>query len=455
MRPGVRARGHLASRSASDGGRSVETYTGTDATGRHDGRAVFDRKPARIVAGLSAALPALSAIVPLASVATALFLPIRSRTPWSQWHRLLIATATLSALMMVVSGLMADSGPQWPQILSAVVFGLCVIGFSKVASDVSTTAQILAVAGLGTTAYFAVVGRNESHELTVLWKYGVALPFTIAVVYLACRFGRRLTPIFTLGAIAFVSLVLEYRSFSGICLAAVVAWLFHSRAGTSRWWVLRAGFLGALLAVVFNVIINVIESGVFGISLQQKTQNQLDGGGPAILSGRVEPPLSVAAISEKPLVGWGNPQEIGEQTLSLGGRFANAIGMYDIPAYRQIWIRSDGQISLHSILFESWVSGGVLAAIFPLALIALFAVALFKARGRFYPLIAVVCVQGVWDVLFSPWAVNRSALMALGALLAIFAITQQGRASSTADALASAPQAYLRTTVDRPSSTAL
>ncbi|RIJ53278.1 hypothetical protein DZG00_01540 [Clavibacter lycopersici] len=330
--------------------------------------------------------------------------------------------SALSIVAMLASGVLSAPGPYWPQILSALIFAACVFGYAKFAADVPAMTQILAAAGAGTVIYYLAFGRAGSYDLQVLWKYAIALPFTAAVLYFACRSGRRLLPVLSLGAVALLSLVFEFRSFSGICIAAIIAWLFHSRAGTSRWWVARAAVLGGLLTVAFNVIVSVIESGAFGYALQTKTENQLEGGGPAILSGRVEPPLSVAAISENPLLGWGNPQAIGERTLGVAAEFARAIGMNDIGSYRGIWVRADGSISLHSILFESWVSGGLLAALLPIALIALFVAAVFRAHGRFYPLIALISIQGIWDVVFSPWAGNRAALLGISALIAVFSL---------------------------------
>jgi hypothetical protein len=385
-------------------------------------RETLQRPSARVIAGVLAAIPLVSSLFPAAAAATLILLPVKAWVAYSKWIKVILAASGLSVLAMLISGFASPAGPYWTQILGVGVFALCFLGYMKLVDRVASLATVLASAGAATTLYVLLVGWDGSHEISTLWKYGIALPFSIFLLYFACRGSSRLMPLVLLGGLALLSLIFEYRSFSGVCLSAVIAWLFHSRAGTGKWWLLRAGSLGGLLILGFNLILAAIESGAFGDSLRSKTIYQLEGGGPALLSGRVEPPLSWAAISERPLQGWGNPQNLGSETFALGGRFAKSIGMYDLSAYQRIWLRQDGRVSLHSILFESWVSGGALAALLPIALIVLFVVAVFRASGRFYPLIALVSIQGLWDVLFSPWAGNRSVLLALSALVAVFSI---------------------------------
>lgn len=376
--------------------------------------------------GLSAAVPVISSMVPAATVLSAALLPMRAAAPWTRWVKSILWSAALAVVAMFIAGAYSPAGWYTTHILGVVVFALCLTGFSKVAGTVDDAAAMLAIAGAATVVYFVVVGWDGSRELEVIWKYGIAFPATAAILYITSR-AHRLLPIIALGGLAVASLALEYRSFSGLCLAAIVAWVFHSRAGSSRYWWLRAGIVAGFLIGISTVLIAVIESGAFGESLRSKTEWQLSGGGPALLSGRVEPPLSLAAIVQNPVGGWGNPNAIRTDTLGLGAQFANSIGMYDLPSYYRMWVRADGRISLHSILFESWVTGGILAAIFPLALIALFVVTLFRASGRLYPLVALVCIQGVWDVLFSPWAENRAALLAASLLVAALALREANR----------------------------
>jgi hypothetical protein len=377
------------------------------------------------ILGLSAAIPTVSSMLPLAvPISAGVFLFLRSATPWSRWTKLLTALAIGSGVAMTVSGLFSRPGIYVTQVVACVVFAFCLIGFTKVAANVLGGARVLVSASLGTAAYSVIVGWDGSRDFIVLWKYALAFPVAVCVLYMVCKMSTRILPVVVLVILAVSSLMWEYRSFSGVCIATVVAWIFHTRTGSGRWWFARAGALGVATIVVSQLVLTAIQQGTFGESLRSKTEWQLSGGGPAILSGRVEPPLSLAAIVARPLEGWGNPNAIDHETFNLGIHLANSLGMWNNDVYYNQWIRPRSGVALHSILFESWVTGGFLAALFPILLLSLFGFTLFKARGTFYPLVAFVSVQGIWDILFSPWGTNRAALLAASAFLAVLAVSQ-------------------------------
>ena len=96
--------------------------------------------------------------------------------------------------------------------------------------------------------------------------------------------------------------------------------------------------------------------------------------------------------------------------------------MSDPATYLPLWVREDGLVSLHSVFFISWVEGGVLAVAFPTLLLWLFGKATLTARGRWAPLVVVTSLQGIWDVMFSPWGANKSVVVASSVILASLAV---------------------------------
>jgi hypothetical protein len=220
------------------------------------------------------------------------------------------------------------------------------------------------------------------------------------------------------------SLFLGFRSHGLVCFVAVAFLLAKGRSSSGRIPFFKMTLAAGALYGLYYILPAAIEAGLFGEAVRLRTMSQLSEDGPALLAGRVEPPLSIAAISERPWFGWGNLNGIDNHTMSKGADIAYSLGM--VPQdYMRLWVRADGRVSVHSLLGEGWAEGGIVAAILPLLLIGLFVVAALKASGNWAPLVILVSIQGVWDVVFSTWGYNRALTLALSAVLAAWAIAHK------------------------------
>ena len=190
------------------------------------------------------------------------------------------------------------------------------------------------------------------------------------------------------------SMSLGFRSHALVCLISVVMLIAKGPSSRPRWAKIGVALVGIYALAV--LLPNAISSGTFGADVQARTiaQEQVSDA-PSFLAGRVEPPFSIAAISEKPLIGWGNLNKIDRATEASGVQIAKDLGMANPDSYRKIWIRDGGQVSLHSVFFESWGRWWNLGRRIPcLANLPIFPLQAIRARGQYAALVILVSIQG-------------------------------------------------------------
>lgn len=331
--------------------------------------------------------------------------------------RTLFQLALVSLLGLGVSSLWNGGLPPRATVLSVVGFAVALVAATRLAHTPRAAADVVALAAVATCASQFIVGDEMTQlGLTGLWKYGLGTSTAFGVAYLLDRRAPSLgRPV--LAAVGLLSLFLDFRSLALVAFATVVA-LTAKHGGRRRG--LKVVAAVALVLVAVTYLPGMIERGTFGQAVASKTVAQAESaGGLSILAGRLEPPLSMAAIAERPLLGWGNPVGINNSdTIAAGLSLARDLGMQQQTAHlRSLWVVEDGQVSLHSILLGDFATGGILSALLPFALLVLFASAAVRLAGEFSILLTLVAVQGCWDLLFSPWADNRGVVMALGAVL--------------------------------------
>ncbi|KAI3473603.1 hypothetical protein Pfo_031562 [Paulownia fortunei] len=244
-------------------------------------------------------------------------------------------------------------------------------------------ARLLGFIAIGNAASYLLFGSEDDRasSLSDLWKFSIGVPATIGVIaVLITSKWSRFAPIAMI-FMAAVSLSLNFRSLALVSLAAAALSFFFAKARS------RAAGLRAVAAVVVLAMIAMFSALIGVWSLRRRG------------SRTYRAPLSIAAILRHPLIGWGSAQNIDRDTVSQGQAIAKSVGMVDPNTYLNYWIRSDGRISLHSILLGSWAEGGVVAALLPLLLIGLFVWGALRSRGYLAPLAILVSVQGVWDLI--------------------------------------------------------
>lgn len=326
-------------------------------------------------------------------------------------------------ISFLISALVNETSLLWPNTLGAGAFSLYLIGLTVLTGrSVDLIAWVLGAIGVGTTYFFLSRGieLTQTGNFLFLWKYGVAPPVTVVLVFGMVLAGVRLrVQAAVLLVLGLSSLALNFRSHALVCLLAGAALVTQAVFGDriKRGWQF-AGVLG--FGLVFgNVMPALARTGIFGPALQAKTLEQDTAHLPILLAGRTEPPMSIQAILEHPLLGWGSALRLTPDFYARAEHLALRWGYESSFPFEGYWRLPPNDYSFHSILLGSWAEGGLLAALLPawLLVACLGLVWNFTRYGRWAPLVIVVGLQTFWDLLYNPWMYNAPAVYACVALL--------------------------------------
>jgi hypothetical protein len=324
-----------------------------------------------------------------------------------------LVLATLAWLSFLASCLVNDVSVLWPNAVAPAAFALYYIGLTVLTGRaVGAIATVLAGIAIGTIGFFLLEGIALTHTggFFFLWKYGIAHSVTILVLFglTKSRLPQLAQPV-ALALLGMVSLGLNFRSHALVCLVAAVI-LFTDRALGSRigrGWRF-AGIVG--FGIVFAHFMPIAARvGMFGPVLQDKTIQQEARNLPILLAGRTEPPMTITAILDHPVLGWGSAMKFTPDLYARAEHLAVRMGFDPTAPFDQYWrLPAKDYSALHSILLGSWAEGGVVALLLPAFLLtACIGVVWNNARfGRWAPLILTVALQGIWDLIYAPYTYN-------------------------------------------------
>jgi hypothetical protein len=288
---------------------------------------------------------------------------------------------------------------------------------------VDAIATVLAGLAVGTVVFFFTVGTELTHagNFLAMWKYGIASATTILMLYVltAARVRAWVLPA-SLAALGLASLALNYRSHALVCVLAAATLFVNQILGSriGRGWQF-AGVMG--VGLLFSYVMPIAaRAGLFGSALQRKTVQQDAVDVPLLLAGRSEPPMTITAISQRPLLGWGNAMNLTPDFYTQAEHLAIRMGFSPAFPFEAIWrIPPTDYSATHSILLGSWVEGGVVSVLLPASLL-LACIGIFwnfTRLGRWAALGLTVAVQGIWDLLYGPWQYNMIPTFACIAML--------------------------------------
>lgn len=335
--------------------------------------------------------------------------------------------ALLGALSFIASCVVNDVSLLWPNALASAAFALYFVGLSVISErSIDRIALLLAGIGAGTVIFFASKGIALTHtgNLLDVWKYGIAPSITILlVVGLTLMRAPVLLQAAALSVLGLASLGLNYRSHALVCMLAA-AILFSQRV-LGKWIGRGWQFLGIVaFGLLFSSILPLLgRSGLFGQALQEKTIQQEATNTtdlPLLLAGRTEPPMSITAIAERPILGWGSAVNLTPKVYTRAEHLAVDVGYPPTFPFDGYWrLPASDYSAMHSILLGSWAEGGVLSVLLPAwLLVACLAIVWNNHRfARWTPLALVVALQGIWDLLYAPWTYNMVPECACIALL--------------------------------------
>jgi hypothetical protein len=336
-----------------------------------------------------------------------------------------LVLAALAWISFLASCLVNDVSVLWPNAFAPAAFGLYFIGLTVLTGRaVDLIATVLAGISAGTVLFFLTKGieLTNTGSFLDLWKYGIAQAVTILILFaLTTARAPLVLHALVLGVLGLASLGLNFRSHALVCLLASATLLSHrvlgSRIRRGRQF---AGIIGFGL-LFSNVMPIAARAGVFGPALQTKEIEQGATNLPTLLAGRTEPPLTITAIADRPLLGWGSAANLTQDVYTQAEHLAVRMGYaptFPFDVYWRLWLPPN-EFAFHSILLGSWAEGGVLAVLLPAGLlVACIAVVWNNPRfGKWAPIALTVALQGIWDLLYSPWTYNAIPGYACIALL--------------------------------------
>jgi hypothetical protein len=335
-----------------------------------------------------------------------------------------LALAALGWISFLASCLVNGVSVLWPNAVAPAAFSLYLIGLTVLTGRaVDLIATVLAGIAAGTVVFFLTQGIQLTHtgSFLDLWKYGIADAVTILILFglTTARAPALVQPVI-LALLGLASLGLNFRSHALVCLLAA-ATLLINRFLSSR---IRRGWQFAGI-IVFGLLFAYLmpiaaRAGLFGAALQRKTIEQEATNLPILLAGRTELPMTVTAIMERPLLGWGSAMKLTPELYARAEHLAVWMGFSPTFPFDLYWRLPPSDYSaMHSILLGSWAEGGVLAVLLPAWLLAA-CIGLVWNNNRFggwAPLVVTVGLQGIWDLVYSPWTYNAPAEYACIALL--------------------------------------
>jgi hypothetical protein len=398
-----------------------------DATGAavtRRGPTLLAGQVAVLLVGATSAIQIANITVTLLSVVCLLCVPGFLLMTHRGVDLLPLVFGALGWLSFLASCLINDVSPLWPNAVAPASFSLYLIGLTVLTErSVDRIAAMLAGIGLGTVGFFVLEGieLTRTGAFGDLWKYGIAHGVTLMLLFALTT--ARVSPAAQSGVLAVVglgSLAFNFRAHALVCLLAAVILVLHRWAGSriGRGW----QFAGvALFAALFSYLMPLLARvGVFGPALQRKIIEQQSTDLPALLAGRTEPPMTLTAILERPLLGWGSAMNLTPDVYAQAEHLAIRMGFPPTFPFELYWrLPVSDYSAIHSILLGSWAEGGLLAVLLPAwLLVACVAVIWRNDRfGRWSPLVLTVALQGVWDLLYSPWTYNMIPEFACVALL--------------------------------------
>lgn len=338
--------------------------------------------------------------------------------------RLVITIALVGFGAFLISSQINDTSWFDQRVVQWGSFAVYFVGILVFASgELHRIFALAAGVSLGACLYFTTAGLPAlgAPSLESFWKYAYAPWATLLGLYalIVLRISMRIQAI-SLIALSGFSLALNYRSHALVCLAAAAILLVteYSNGRIPRWFQLvLVGGIGMACAKAIPVI---AMSGIAGQAVKEKTELQTSSGVPAILAGRTEPPLSVSAITERPLFGWGSANNITDEVLARAEKLAVSLGFDPTLNLKMSWHLPNGDTSLHSTLFNAWAEGGVIAAVLPISLLIMAAIIIWNSPryGNWSAMAVAMAVQAGWDLLFSPTSYNILTIYAV--LAAVF-----------------------------------
>lgn len=271
---------------------------------------------------------------------------------------------------------------------------------------------VLIAMGAAVKFYTGSGNIEKTGELNLDWKFGYGAAFTILVMYIGARLTRNPSSpgpsaMLGLGAAA-VNLAMNARSLFGQSAAGSILALLARSAQRTGMGSRSLALIGISTICVGYGLVELYSyaasEGILGADAKTKYERQADNDLGLLLGGRTELLGSLAAIGDSPIIGYGS---YARDLYYAELRFVQLQQAGIIPMSKDI---EDDRIPTHSFLFGAWVEAGILGALFWIWMLYVVARGMFqtiKQPDRYTSLILFAGTAFAWDILFSPFGLDR------------------------------------------------
>lgn len=275
--------------------------------------------------------------------------------------------------------------------------------------------------------FFGLVTAEAGEDISgTAWKMGYGHAFTmlalIVSAYLERNQATRTLGIAVPFVVSAVNMVLNARSLAGITGLVAIANSMVGRSGRSVNKIKLAVTLVACIGAAFaisGIYRNLASSGALGEKALEKYELRNEGDLNMIQAGRAEYLASVPAVIDSPILGHGSWAKDYYYVALMMNKLEEA-GIY-------IDMGDSEAIPTHSHLMGSWVQHGIFGGIFWIWAIYICLRACYAVLTRPTPLASFTLFIGlnmIWDVLFSPFGMDRRVLDAAYLYYLILVITE-------------------------------
>lgn len=328
----------------------------------------------------------------------------------------------------VASDLLADSSPEqylrgWGRV--ALVMTDFVALSLLAGAQRQTLWWFAAGMGLGRVLFL----RLAMNEPLARWKFasdysfGYAEPVTLVVIALCCKLSPRLASPLLVG-VGLYSIRHDFRIQAAVCIAlAAVLWM-RARPGDGR-----AHRAGALRMAIAGSIAALVLWGGLQLTADDYAEQRRGVSDVGRSLGKV---FALKAIAESPLLGYGswsrNREFLRQQQEAL-----NEVAGEDAGAFNA----GNSSSSVHSMVLQAWVEGGLLGAAFFVALCVMTLRRLpwlifARPPDPLYPFLLYFAFYGLWHGVMSAFAAPLRLHLAFAAVAVVCIAIERGKRGGSA-----------------------
>lgn len=236
------------------------------------------------------------------------------------------------------------------------------------------------------------------------WKFDLAIPVILVVLSIASRFRSTWLPVVLLIGLGLFSVFNEGRSLFGFCAITALLSIWQMRLSRKERWVSRWSpllLIGVVTIAFYMVTSSLLTAGVFGETIQQRSEAQIEASGSLIIGGRPEWAVTIELMKLRP-TGYGPGVVPSWPDLHAGQQGFHSINVVDSAyGYLEHFMLGSG-FELHSVVADLWVSFGIVGGIVGVLMIfsLLKSLTFMLADSHASAPVVFACLLGIWYLLF-------------------------------------------------------